>query len=254
MKTEEEVSRIGYIHNLQQRVIELEQIIEDKNSIIEQQKQSIVTMKNQMVRSRFDKSAQTTEEVALSARLLPQTINPTREKIKMDGSGYDYHIADKSHYETDKYSFSTSIHETPIDENSCPNTIKGLSANRKSGLKIDLKKLKLKGTGFKPNMLDKAALNFSCKDMKSTGRSKRIKDNDSDSDINSYRYNTSKDCLRPGETSNISGFCMKVPNIDKCYNTKQNYAPSEAKSSARVQADWTYQLPEINDLQDSDDD
>lgn len=123
----------------------------------------------------------------------------------------------------------------------------------KSGIKLDLKKLKLKGltTAFKLNIQEKGCLNMSVKDIKSTGRSKKIRDYDSDSEINSYRFNT-KENYRSNDHSNVSGFYMKVPVLDKNYMTKQSNLPSDTKSSARVQPDWTYHIPFIHDDQDSE--
>ena len=61
----------------------------------------------------------------------------------------------------------------------------------RTGFKLDLNKIKFKGisNALKANLQEKVASGISCKDFKSTGRS-RIRDYDSDSEMHSFRYNT----------------------------------------------------------------
>jgi hypothetical protein len=122
-------------------------------------------------------------------------------------------------------------------------------------LKLDLKKIKLKGlpNGLKLNLQDKLNLNLSSKDLKSTERSRKVKDWDSDSDLNSYRYNLKTD-LKSNDGSSTTNYWMKIANFDKSYATKQTFAQSEAKSSARMKNDWTYNVPKVKVDQDSEDD
>lgn len=61
MKLDEDASRISFMQNLQQRVIELEQIIEEKNSIIDHQKNTIVELKNKQIKALTDACVQATE-------------------------------------------------------------------------------------------------------------------------------------------------------------------------------------------------
>jgi uncharacterized protein YacL (UPF0231 family) len=61
MKTDEEGSRIGFMQNLQQRIVELEELIEDKNSVIGQQKETIIGLKSTLYKQLSDAQVQVNE-------------------------------------------------------------------------------------------------------------------------------------------------------------------------------------------------
>ena len=73
-------------------------------------------------------------------------------------------------------------------------------------------------------------------------------DYESESDINSYRYNT-KSINNINQTSQISGFKMTELSLEKWLRTREGgILPSEPKSSARKNWDWTYTVPEIKNI------
>jgi len=68
MKTEEEISRISFMQNLQMRVFELEQAVEAKNSIIDQQKLTIIELKNKTSKKVIEVAVQVQEsEIAINS-------------------------------------------------------------------------------------------------------------------------------------------------------------------------------------------
>lgn len=96
MKTDEEVSRISFMQNLQQRIVELEKLVEDKNSVIGQQKEIIVDLKNKVYKQLSDVQVQVNENdfILPSHRKLNDYItssaNQARERNRLNDSDYTY--------------------------------------------------------------------------------------------------------------------------------------------------------------------
>ena len=70
---------------------------------------------------------------------------------------------------------------------------------------------------------------------------------DTDSENNTYRQ--AKECFKSNESSWVSNdkYMLKFPVADKFYQSNNIGTQSDAKSSSRIKADWTYVLPSIND-------
>lgn len=121
----------------------------------------------------------------------------------------------------------------------------------RKGIKIDMSKLDLNKI-TSDFLFKKAEKSFitSQKEIKSTARSKKRGDYESDSDLNSHRYNHTKS-IGITEGSNITQFRMKMPIPENEYKSKNTEGPSEPKTSSRNYKDWSRTIPELNVNSDS---
>ena len=118
LKTDEEGSRIYFIQNLNTRIWELEQLVDNKNKIIEEQKQTIVTLKNQAYKSLNDAEVQVDETEfapthnSIINDIFARSSHQIREKNRLEASDYQnknmrrvelnnsFHITGDSSYDT----------------------------------------------------------------------------------------------------------------------------------------------------------
>ncbi|CAI2383653.1 unnamed protein product [Moneuplotes crassus] len=294
MKGDEEGARISFMQSLQARICDLERLVEEKKSVINQQKQTIVNMKNSLNKQTQSKGVQVqdcdfgvSQNMTLNDYYISNSTQQREKGIKteicnMKGPEYyeketsklkgdsSFHIIPSQEYDTplcnmskmDKlfgktlkhFSIERNLKErsashTKSEKNMASTSVKS-NLSRK-GIKIDMKKLNLKILPGNFLLNKEKSFNLSTKDLKSTGRTKKKGDYESDSELNSNRFNQSKS-IGIQDSSYVSQFRMKMPVMDNDYQSKKLGDPSEPKSSSRHYKDWSRTIPEFGINSDSE--